>query len=158
MTMHLRFHIVRMLPFIVMALAAIALGGCNAYMIQGKVVRGESSGVALVYEGDERLDLPGVPNAEVRIVREPTNPNRHLVGQAHSGPSGEITVIMDEFGTGWMEETWLVQSQAGGFQNAETMMQLPSKGTKWRLLITLAPGASEPFRDDDLMEDLERFK
>ncbi|HVP72253.1 MAG TPA: hypothetical protein VMS30_00850 [Phycisphaerales bacterium] len=158
MTNRFRSNIVRVLPFIVVALAALGLGGCNAYMIQGKVVRGESSGVELVYVGDERLDLPGVPGAEVRIVREPTNPNRHLVGQAHSSPSGEITVIMDEFGTGWMEETWLVQSQAGGFQNAEEMMQLPSKGTKWRLLITLGPGVSEPFREDDLMQDLEKFK
>jgi len=48
---------------------------------------------------------------------------------------------------------------AQGFINAETLMQLPGKNSKWRLLVTLAPGVSEPLRDqDEIMQDLERFK
>ncbi len=39
------------------------------------------------------------------------------------------------------------------------MMQLPSKNTKWRLLVTLAPGTSTPLPDkDQMMQDLEQFK
>lgn len=148
----------RTLFAVLYTIASCCLTGCNAYMLQGKVVRGPESSIQLVYAGDERLDLPAVGNAEVRITRDPTNPNRHLVGQARSNPGGDFTIVMEEFGTGWMEEQWLVQGIGPGFQNAETMMELPSKNSKWRLLITLSPGLSEPLREDDLMEDLERFK
>lgn len=138
--------------------AMLTLSGCNAYMLRGKVIRGEVPSVELVYAGDERLEQTAVSGVEVRITRDPNNPNRHLVGQARSDASGGFTVVMDEFGTGWMQESWLVQAHVPGYQNAESMLELPSKNTKWRLLITMPPGMSEPLRDDDLMQDLERFK
>ena len=96
---------------------------------------------------------------DVRVTRDPTTMNRHLVGRASSSAGGEFTLIMDEFGTGWMQEQWLLQALAGGYQNAEALMQLPSKNSKWRLLVTLAPGASTPVHDqEDFMRDFEQFK
>lgn len=138
-------------------IACIA-AGCNSYGLQGKVVRGAASSVQLVYPDDERLKALAVANAEVRINRDPNTLNRHLVGQARSDGGGEFTIVMSEFGTGWMEEQWLVQSVCPGYQNAEQLMHMPAKNSKWRLLITLAPGVSNPFQDDDPMKDIERFK
>jgi hypothetical protein len=147
------------ISLIVVLFIPLTLCGCNAYVLQGKVVRGSVSDVQLVYAGDERLDGEPVNAAEVRITRDPTKPNRHLVGRSRTDAGGDFTLVMDEFGTGWMQEQWLVQGVAQGFINAETLMQLPGKNSKWRLLVTLAPGVSEPLRDqDEIMQDLERFK
>ena len=146
--------------FIPMAslLALMLLSGCSAYMLQGKVVRGEVSDIELVYAGDERLSGPAAGGVEVRVTRDPTTMNRKLVGRTRSDAGGEFVIIMEDFGTGWMQEQWLVQAVGPGYQNAETMMELPSKNSKWRILITVAQGVSEPIRDNDIMEDLEQFK
>lgn len=136
----------------------LSLGGCNAYVLQGQVVRGAASAVELVYAGDERLSAPPVGGVQVRVTRDPLTMNRKLAGSARTDAGGDFTIIMDGFGTGWMQEQWLVQAVAPGHQNAETMMELPAKNSKWRVLITLAPGVSEPIRDSDIMEDLEQFK
>jgi hypothetical protein len=139
--------------------ALAVLSGCNTYMLQGKVIRCAQSDIQLVYAGDERLQEPGVPSVDLRITRDPNSLNRHLVGRTSSSASGEFTILMDEFGTGWMQEQWLLQAIAAGFQNAQTIMELPGKNTKWRLLVTLAPGASTPAPDqDELMRDFEQFK
>jgi len=149
--------------FVLMTLAllgcTLTLPGCNSYVLQGRVVRGVASEVQLVYASDERLKAQGgVDNVEVRISRDPTTLNRHLVGHSRSGGGGDFTIIMGEFGTGWMQEQWLVQAVAAGFGNAEQLTQLPSKNSKWRLLITLAPGTSEPVHEEDLRKEAERFK
>ena len=146
--------------FIPMAslLALMLLSGCSAYMLQGKVVRGEVSDIELVYAGDERLSGPAAGGVEVRVTRDPTTMNRKLVGRTRSDAGGEFVIIMEDFGTGWMQEQWLVQAVGPGYQNAETMMELPSKNSKWRILVTVAQGVSEPIRDNDIMEDLEQFK
>lgn len=148
----------RFVPFLAFSLLALVLPGCGSYALHGKVVRGETSSIQLVMPGDERLNATGISNAEVRIVRDPNNPNRKQVGQNRTDPAGDFAIIMSAFGTGWMEEQWLVQSLAPGYSNAQMLMNLPASSSKWRLLITLAPGVSEPLNDENLMDDLEKFK
>jgi hypothetical protein len=150
-------HIRRVSSLVLVAAIAL-LNGCSAYVLQGKVVRGQASAIELVYAGDERLAGPAAGGVEVRVTRDPTTMNRKLVGHTRSDAGGEFVIIMEDFGTGWMQEQWLVQAVAPGYQNAELMMELPSKNSKWRVLITLAAGVSEPIRDNDIMEDLEQFK
>lgn len=145
--------------FVIVLLFGVSLlAGCNGYVLQGKVIRGSASEIQLVYSSDERLTQPAVEGAEIRVTRDPESLNRHLVGQARSNAGGEFTIIMSEFGTGWMQEKWLVQGMSNGFANADALMELPSKNSKWRLLITLGPGVAEPFNDEDLMQDIEKFK
>jgi hypothetical protein len=148
----------RCVPYLALVVLALTLSGCGSYMLQGKVVRGDVSGIQLVYPNDERLQAAAVASVDVRLTRDPTTPNRRMLGHARSDAKGEFTIIMSEFGTGWMQEKWLVQGVAPGFNNAQSMMELPSKNSKWRLLITLAEGVSDPLQDENLMEDLERFK
>lgn len=148
----------RIAPILAFALCALALPGCGSYVLHGKVVRGSVSSIQLVMPGDERLNAPAISGADVRVIRDPNTPNRQQVGQNRTDPAGEVAIVMSAFGTGWMEEQWLVQAFAPGYQNAATMMNLPSRNSKWRVLITLAPGVSEPITEENLMEDLERFK
>ena len=140
------------------SLGALAAGGCGGYGLYGKVVRGEVSDVELLYATDPRLDAQGIPNAEVLVHRDPDSLGRYVAGRDRTGTTGDFTILMDEFGAGWMQEEWLVQASKAGYQNAEMVMKLPAKSSKWRLLITLAPGAAAPVEAEDLMEDLERFR
>jgi hypothetical protein len=138
--------------------AATILAGCG-YTLRGKVVRGDVSSVEIVHEIDPRMKAAGLANAEVLVHRDPKTLNRRLVGRDYTDASGRFTMHLGEFGAGWMEEQWLVQSWLTGYQNAEALTKLPSKGSKWMLLVTLAPGQSVPVQtQDDFMRDYERFK
>ncbi len=111
--------ILRHFAFLIASIVAcIALTGCNTYMLPGKVIRGQQSDIQLVYAGDERLKEPGVASVDLRVTRDPTTLNRHLVARTSSSPAGEFTLMMDEFGTGWMQEQWLLQAVGAGYQNA----------------------------------------
>ena len=148
--------------FSILAMVSVCwlLTGCNAYTLRGKVVRGSYSDIEVVHESDERLQQPGIAGAEVLVHRDPNKPNRYLVGRTRTNTGGEFTLLLNEFGAGWMEEQWRVQTIHRGNQNADTLMKLPPNQKKWRLLITLAPGTSTPAdsEEDDWMRDYEQFR
>src|SRR5687767_12522427 len=58
---------------VLMLIASLALVGCGrGYKLQGKVIRGEASGIELVHsQTDPRLKGPGLANAEVMVRRDP---------------------------------------------------------------------------------------
>jgi hypothetical protein len=143
---------------LVLLAAVSTISGCGGYTLRGKVVRGSVSSIEMVHEVDERLKAPGIANAEVRVLRDPNTLNRHLAGQTRSGGEGHFATSIPDFGAGWMQEQWLVQCTLSGHQNAEQLMKLPAKGSKWRVLITLAPGTATPTEADDFMQDYEKFK
>src|SRR5262245_52305005 len=120
-----------------------ALSGCG-YTLRGKVVEGTAPGVELVHEIDQRLQGPGIINAEVMVRRDPDSMHPHLAGRTRTSSGGGFSMSISEFGAGWMEEQWQVQAAMTGFQNTQAIMKLPAKGSKWRVLITLAPGQSTP--------------
>lgn len=135
-----------------------SLPGCG-YTLRGKVVRGDTSSIELVHEMDQRLNGPGIANAETIVRRDPKSPSPQLVGQQRTGASGDFSMNISEFGAGWMQEQWLVQTRMSGFQNASAVMKLPAKDSKWQLLITLAPGVATPLdTHEEIVEDLERFR
>lgn len=139
------------------AAAGLFMPGCG-YTLRGKVVRGQVSSIEMVHEIDQRLQQPAVANVEVRVIRDPANLNRHVVGQTRSGGEGDFSTSLGDFGAGWMQEQWLIQARQSGYQNAEQLMKLPAKGSKWRILITLAPGDATSLDKDDVMQDYEKFK
>ncbi|MCI0365765.1 MAG: carboxypeptidase-like regulatory domain-containing protein [Phycisphaerales bacterium] len=141
-----------------LAAALALLPGCG-YTLRGKVVRGPVSGVEPIHVIDPALKGAGIPNAEVAVRRDPNTPNQHLVGRTRTDAGGNFSMRIKDFGAGWMHEEWLVQGAQTGYQNAESIMKLPAKGGKWRLLITLAPGTSTSLEESDpIMEDYEKFK
>lgn len=142
-----------------LALAALSAGGCGTYTLQGKVIQGNVSSIEIVHKMDERLHAKGVANAEVLVRRDPKGLNMHLAGKDRSSATGDFAIRINEFGAGWMEEQWLVQSAAAGHRNTESLTKLPPQGNKWMLLITLAPGQTSPLElTDGWQEDLSRFR
>lgn len=144
------------------AVATLLSAGCNSYTLRGKVVRGETSSVELVHEMDPRIKpqtAGGVPHVEVRVYRDPKTMNKHMSGRERTGTDGNFSIGLGDFGAGWMQEEWLVQAALYGFENAELLTKLPSKNSKTRLLITLAPGTFiPPEESSDYMQDYEQFK
>jgi hypothetical protein len=137
---------------------SVVMAGCG-YTLQGKVIRGETSSIEQVHEIDPRFKGPGLPNAEVLVRRDPNSPTPTLAGRDRTDAAGNFSLSIKEFGAGWMEEQWQVRGGLPGHANAEALMKLPAKGSKWRLLITLAPGASLPLdAPADYLQDYERFK
>ena len=153
------FAFMRSFSWVVMLLCVTAwLCGCG-YTLRGKVVRGETSAVEIVHEIDPRYKVSGINGAEVIVRRDPKSINPEMVGRDRSGSEGEFTIRIGEFGAGWMEEEWLVQARLTGFQNASALTKFPEKGSKWRLLITLAPGTAAPLdAREEIQQDIEKFK
>jgi hypothetical protein len=139
-------------------LAVTLLSGCG-YRLQGKVVRGQMSSIEVVHQLDERLQAPGLSNVETVVRRDPHRPGSPLVARQYTGPTGDFSMNIGDFGAGWMHEEWLFQARAPGHQNASAVMKLPPQGRQWRLLITLAPGVPTPLDvQEEILEDLERFR
>ena len=137
---------------------AILMTGCG-YTLKGKVVRGDISSIELVHEIDQRFKGPGLSNAEVLVRRDPNSMNPTLAGSDRTDASGSFSISIKEFGAGWMDEQWQVRGGLPNHANAEALMKLPAKGSKWKLLITLAPGTSTPLSGPaDYMQDYEQFK
>jgi hypothetical protein len=125
----------------------LALPGCSSYTLRGKVVQGDTNSIELVHEIDQRLKQPGLSNVETLVRRDskqtkPAAPE--LAGRVRTDATGDFWMPIDEYGAGWMQEQWLVQARLSGYQNASCKIKLPAKGSKWKLLITLAPGTSTP--------------
>jgi hypothetical protein len=141
---------------------AMMCAGCNTYTLKGKVVRGDVSSIELVHEMDPRIKpqtAGGIPHVEVRVFRDPNTMNKHMSGRERTGNDGNFSINLGDFGAGWMQEQWLVQAALYGFENANYMGSLPSKNSKTRLLITLAPGTFTPSEESaDYMQDYEQFK
>jgi hypothetical protein len=134
----------------------VSLTACG-HPLRGKVVQGPASTIEVVHEMDPRLQGHGIANVEVLVRRDPHRPGSQLVGRERTGSTGDFSMRIQEFGAGWMHEEWLVQARSHGFQNASSVMKLPSG--RWRLLITLAPGTATPFDvHEEILEDLERWR
>ncbi|MHC4414207.1 MAG: hypothetical protein ACYS0G_02865, partial [Planctomycetota bacterium] len=72
--------------------------------------------------------------------------------------SGRFSIPLDAFGAGWMDEQWRISASKPGFRSADSVLRLAPKKANMQLLIILAPGFSEDPREEDLMEDYERFR
>ena len=69
---------------------ACALSGCHAYVLQGKVVRGEANDVQLVYPDDERLKAPGGDKQNL-----PPSAGMQFFGHVKiEGATGQMTVTL----------------------------------------------------------------
>lgn len=141
--------------------AATVLAACSPYTVTGRVVRGDSSYMLLVEEGDPRLDEPGLPGVQMKLTVDPGKIERKVVAQEVSGPSGEVSLPVDELGAGLLDFTVGVIARKPGFSPAEGTFMLP-KGGRTRLLIIMAPGRdSEPSWEsqttEDLLREAERF-
>lgn len=151
----------RVLAGVSVALACAA-GACSPYTVTGRVVRGDSSYMMLVDEGDPRLDEPGIPGVQLKLTVDPGKVQRKVVAQEMSGTGGEVSLPVDELGAGLLDFSVGVMARKAGFSPAEGFFQLPKGGSK-RLLIVLSPGRDVPESEwetqttEDLLREMERF-
>ncbi len=144
------------------AAACGGLVGC-AYRIEGKVVAGDADFVTIVDADDPRLSMPGVGGTRISFVRDPMRLNRAVAAKGVSDPEGEISIPIDAFGAGWLEEEWLVQAVRSDRGAAEGMVSLPRGGR--RLLIMLRSASPQELREierswreqGDLMQEASRW-
>lgn len=138
-------------------------GGCgitDAYVLEGKVIRGSYSTMAFVSPDDPRLQQSGIGNVQVSIFRDPSKPNREMVARDINLPDGTFSISISEFGAGWMVEEWQIKAGRPQFQTADLIIGLPKAKKNRRLLIMLTGGPSDLGQrdEDDLMELYERYK
>ncbi len=136
---------------------AAGLTGCGSYVIQGKVVAGPVSDMTFVAQDDTRLGEAGISDVRVTLRRDPDRLSTRVVANVTTGGDGKFSLVVDELGAGWMEEQWLLVARKPRFQNATWKQQLTMQHRKMRLLVTMAPGYSDPDPHEDLMDQYEQF-
>ena len=139
------------------AIALVAmLSGCG-YHLSGRVVEGGFDSVDMLPRSQAE-DVGGAPvaGAMVELYRDPQTPKRKLVGTARTDDRGEFTMVLQDFGAGWMEERWLVRIRRNGYRGAEQSIELPGSPDGWRMLGTLTRGRAVPFSEPESGSSLRR--
>ncbi len=140
-----------------LAVACLAtVGGCQTYVIEGRVVEGRFGDMTFVRPDDPRLDDPAITNVRVTVDRDPDSLSRRQVGTQITDARGRFEIPLGEFGAGWMDEQWLLRAFKNGYQTVSTTLRLP-RGSGRRLLIIMTPGQSED-SPEDWREQYERFR
>ena len=137
------------------ALVAV-LSGCG-YHLSGRVVEGGFDSVDMLPRSQAE-DVGGAPvaGAMIELYRDPQTPKRKLVGTARTDDRGEFTLVLQDFGAGWMEERWLVRVRRNGFKGAEQSIELPGSPDGWRMVGTLTRGRAVPFSEPESGGSLRR--
>ena len=136
-----------------LTLTLLLLTGCQPYSLQGRVIEGPRSYIAVVDANDQRLAIPygGVPNAEISLILDPTKMNRIVEQPAYSGLKGIFELPVQATGAGFLKYDALITITAEEFVPVEKIMPLP--GSDKRLLIVLKSGTGKLNRPNDFLED-----
>jgi hypothetical protein len=142
-----------------LVLGFVTAAGCSSYVIKGTVVPGAVSDMTFVETNDSRLREPPLTNVRITVQRNPDDLSREMVGTDISDSFGRFVIQVDEFGTGWMDEVWLIRATKPGFKTASSKVRLDLEKKKQRLLIIMAPGlSSAPQEEEDLMEEYREYR
>jgi len=150
----------RLIASLSVSIACAGLGGCGgSYVLDGRVVEGDFGSVAFVAGDDEQL-LVGKPvsGANISVYRDAGRLNQRLVATGRSDAAGRVSIPIDEFGTGWMEEQWMIEAFRSGYEPVQSTVVLPGKRQQRELLIVLAEGWAMPPQKEDLWEEYERYR
>jgi hypothetical protein len=139
---------------------SMLFGGCSTYELRGLVVQGDGvSHVSLVPSSDARLENFPVKGVLVELLRDPDAPWHSVVASATSDANGAFVLRVNEFGTGWMNEQWMIRATAHGTQDASLTLQLPGSPGSQRVLVEMVAGSTAPgYEAEDLMEQYELYR
>jgi hypothetical protein len=133
--------------------------GCSSYVIKGTVISGAVSDIFFVEPNDSRLREPPLTTVRITVDRNPDDLSRQMAGTDISDAHGRFVITLDEFGTGWMDEVWLIRATKGGFKTASSKQRLDADKKEQRLLIIMAPGLSSASPDEeDLMKEYREYR
>ena len=116
------------------------LAGCGGYVLEGRAVEGQYSGVEFVDTDDPRLDGRGMPSITVEVIRDPDSLGRKVVATGRSVGNGDLRIPVGEFGAGFLEEEWELRILGGGAEYANARVSLPFDPASRRLLVTVRKG------------------
>ena len=148
-----------LLALLAMANLGILVGCGKPYVLQGKAISGGYGSIMFVPADDAQLTEPGVAYAGISIYRDANQLNQKLFATGRSDGLGEISIPLEGFGVGWMEEQWLIEVKKVGYETVQSVVTLPSAKQDLRILITLPPGIAIPAKQpEDLWEEYERYR
>lgn len=137
---------------------ALPLGGCKSYKLQGKVIPGDISYVAVVDADDPRLEGDGISGAQLRLETDPSRLSSDVVGETVSGPDGAFTMPFNKVGGGVLMYDVGITARREGYSPVQHQFKLPPPSR--RLLIMLAPGPDRlgDLDEDDPIRQYERYR
>lgn len=135
--------------------AGATLGGCASYSLEGRVIPGESSFVAIVDSSDTRLDTRGVSNVEIQLWTDPERPNRELIASTMSGPDGSFSIPVQEVGAGFLQYDVALVARASGYAITEHAFRLPSNSR--RALVIMRPGTPGQMPEGSLFDQYRQY-
>jgi hypothetical protein len=124
------------------AIGALLASGCG-YVIEGRVVQTDMPTAGWTPSDDL---VPGAPvhGATVTITRDPDRLSREVVATAVTQPDGSFALSIGGFGTGWMDEDWLIVATAPRGRGGAIWRGPPPSSPSGRLLIFgIAPGGAD---------------
>lgn len=146
-------------PMLALLAFGAALTGCSSggYQLQGKVIEGDISFIAVVNSDDPRLEEQGVSGVSVTLVSDPNKLNRETLGEAISQVDGSFSIGVGLVGAGFFQYDAGVNASRDGYERASSQFNLPPSGK--RVLIMMRKGYnSQGMSDNDPWQDYEKFK
>jgi hypothetical protein len=134
---------IRFLALLGLLFSVLSHVGCSAYSVSGRAVVGSYNTVEFVPSNDPRLKKEGMSGILVEAVRDPDSLGRSVAGSGKSSGNGDITLVLDEFGVGWMKENWDLLVMMGGDLYTQNRVQMPAPGSDLRLLVVVSPGTEK---------------
>jgi hypothetical protein len=154
----MKLHIRCALALCLVSAAFVLLAtGCTSYSLQGKVIAGDISYIAVVDASDERFNGPGLVGASLSLETDPGKLKREHVGDAVSSSDGWFSIRVNRPGAGLLIYDVGIRVQRNGYEGVQQIFRLPSSGK--RVLVILRPGVDQlKDEEESLMEQFERFK
>ncbi len=113
--------------------------------------------MAFVSADDPRLAQPGLSSVRITVERDPGELSATQVGRGLSDDQGRFAITLDSFGAGYLMEVFGVHASRSGYRNTQANLSLNAKDDR-RLLVIMAPGHSDPYETESLLEQYERFR
>ena len=116
------------------------LAGCSEYALRGHAVSGAYNTLEIVPSDDPRLKDPGLSGVRIEAIRDPDSLGKEVVAATTSRGDGKISLVIGDFGAGWMDESWDLRASMGGDWFTQNRVVLPRRGSDLRILVVVAPG------------------
>jgi hypothetical protein len=136
--------------------AGALLGGCDAPVVNTKVIRGDVSFVALVRNDDPRLEEPGVSGVRLQFYSDPNSLGRKPLGQAMTDPSGFAAHPVELPAAGLARYEIELIARKEGYAHARGTFIMP--GPDQTVLVFLNPGVDTYKEPEDLQAEYEQYR
>lgn len=151
----------RSFSLVVLLLVATLLPACSSdgYALQGRVIRGDYSGVMLVNADDPRLSAgEGLGGVSLHVQQDPGQLNRRTLTRGNSGGDGSFALPIDLFGAGSFNYDIGFFARRQGYDPATGYFRLPPKSK--RVLIVMTRGTDRDLGEEreDLYGQYEQFR